>query len=94
MPQTPYAALLGITVTAIGIHKILLLKLKLSKAHGPDAIPKKIIIYIADQIALFLARLFKQSTDTGEITVDWKNANISALFKDGDTSVAVNYKPV
>ena len=76
-----------------GIHK-LLLRLKPRKAHGHDAIANKILKEIANQITSFLARLFQQSNDTGEISLDWKNANISALFKKGDKTAAVNYRPV
>ena len=57
------------TVSVYGIHK-LLFKLKPGNAHGPDAIPNKILKEIADQIPLFLARLFQQSIDTGEVPLD------------------------
>lgn len=93
MPQSPYSAMPGITVTVHGVHK-LLLRLKPGKAHGPDAIPNKILMETADQIAPCLARIFQQSIDTGEVPLDWKHANISAVFKKGDKSIAANYRPV
>ena len=70
------------------------LKLKPGRAHGPDATHNKFLKEIADQIAPFVARLFQQSTDTCVVPLDWKNANISALFKEGDRLAAVNYRTV
>ena len=92
MPHAPYAAMPGITLTVIGVHK-LLIRLKPGKAHGPDAIPNKILTETADQIAPCLTRIFQQSIDTGEVPSDWRNA-ISSVFKKGDNPVAANYRPV
>ena len=55
MPQSPYVTLPGTTVK--GVHK-LLLRLKPGKAHGPDAIPNKILMETADQITPCLTRIF------------------------------------
>ena len=41
-----------------------------------------------------LAHLFQQSTDTGEIPKRWSHANICLLYKEGDGSLACNYRPV
>ena len=36
----------------------------------------------------------QQSTDTGEIPKEWSLVNICPLFKEGDRSLACNYRPV
>ena len=40
------------------------------------------------------AHLFQQSIDTGEIPKEWSLANICPLYKNGDKSLAYNYRPV
>ena len=68
--------------------------MKPGRAHEPDATHNKVLKEIADQIAPFVARLFQQSNDTCVVPLDWKNANISALFKEGYRFAAVNYRSV
>jgi hypothetical protein len=48
----------------------------------------------ADQLAAPLQDLFQSSINTGEVPQDWKDANISAIFKKGSRSCAANYRPV
>ena len=73
---------------------ILLGKLDASKATGPDLVPTRILKEAADQIATFLTFIFNQSLSTGEVPADWKLVNITAIYKKGDKTQAVNYRPV
>jgi hypothetical protein len=73
---------------------MLLEKLDPTKAIGPDLIPTRVLKEAADQVAPFLTYIFNHSLRTGDVPQDWRQANITAIFKKGDRSKAVNYRPV
>ena len=68
--------------------------LDVNKASGPDAIPNKILINVADNIAPSLCRLFNLSLSLGEVPANWKLANIAAVFKKDDPTLPCNYRPI
>ena len=72
----------------------LLKDLKPHKASGPDAIPTRILILAADQLAHVLTAIFQSSLDVGELPTEWKDALISPIYKKGDRCSALNYRPV
>ena len=82
-----------INVTCDGVLK-LLKDLKINKATGPDAISARILKDLADEVAPVLTFIFQQSLDTGDVPSDWRQANISPIYKKGDRSVPSNYRPV
>ncbi|KAI8479324.1 hypothetical protein Bbelb_429630 [Branchiostoma belcheri] len=43
---------------------------------------------------LYISVIFTQSLDTGDVPADWRAANISPIFKKGDKTSPVNYRPV
>ncbi len=76
-----------------GIQK-LLEGLNPSKAAGPDDIPVRILKCCAAQLAPVLQVIFTQSYTTGTLPEDWLSANITAVFKNGNRSAPVNYRPI
>ena len=46
------------------------------------------------EIAPVLTLIYQRSIDTGILPLDWKQANISPIFKKGERSKASNYRPV
>jgi hypothetical protein len=80
-------------MTKTGIEKQLK-QLNPSKANGPDELPSRILKETHAEISPFLAKVFQQSYDTGQVPADWKQANISAIYKKGDRSQAVNHRQV
>jgi hypothetical protein len=72
----------------------LLKKLNHTKANGPDQIPTRILKEACNDIAPFLTNILRQSLITGEVPEDWQQANITAIYKKGDRSQAVNYRAV
>ena len=80
-------------VTTAGIEKPLK-NLNPNKAAGIDAIPPRILKENAHDLAPILAKIFQASLDTGKLPSDWKNANVSPIFKKGDKTKASNYRPV
>jgi hypothetical protein len=44
--------------------------------------------------APILKTILQCSFDTGELPKDWRDANISSIFKKGDKHLPENYRPV
>jgi hypothetical protein len=82
-----------LTIRENGVEK-LLQDINPSKAFGPDGIPNCILKECASQIAPSLTVIFQKSIDTGTLPEDWLSANISCVYKKGDTHAAENYRPV
>ena len=58
-------------------------KMKDNKSPGVDGIPPKLLKEIVDQISTPLANLFNLSLEEGIVPSEWKEANITPLFKKG-----------
>ena len=69
-------------------------KMKDSKSHGVDGIPQKLLREIVEQISTPLAKLFNLSLEEGILPSEWKEANITPLFKKGSRKKPNNYRPV
>ena len=93
MGASPYPPMAGIRVSVNWV-KTLLQKLNARKAIGPDLVPTRLLKDFADDIAPILRVIFQQSLDSGQVPEDWKKANIAAVFKTGERSIAANYRPV
>ena len=65
-----------------------------AKAPGPDNIPNQVLKTFADQIASALCSIYQKSLDTGTLPADWLEANISCVFKKGDSHQPENYRPI
>lgn len=68
--------------------------LKPNKASGPDVISHKMLQLCPDKIALPLQKIFNKSIQQCKFPTSWKLANVTALFKKGDTSLPSNYRPI
>ncbi len=89
----PFPSMPEIIVTTPGVVK-LLSNLQPKKAAGPDTIPARVLRDYAEEIAPGLTCVFQQSLDSGSLPEDWRQANISPVFKKGDRTKASNYRPV
>ena len=78
----------------VGIAKLLISNLNVKKAAGPDQIPCWVLKNAAQEIAPFLQQFFSLSLQIGDIPWDWKNANVHAIFKKEDRSLASNHRPI
>ena len=93
MPPRDYPPIDNITVVTEGIRK-LLFNLKPWKAPGPDNITPRVLQELADDIAPILTIIYQSSIDTGTLPSDWKEANVTPVFKKGERYEASNYRPV
>ena len=69
-------------------------KMKDNKSSGVDGIPPKLLKEIVEQISTPLAKSLNMSLEEGIITSEWKEANITTLFKKGSRNKPENYRPV
>ena len=69
-------------------------KMKDDKSPGVDGIPLKLLKEIVEQISTPLAKVFNLSLEEGIVPSEWKEANITPLFKKGSRNKPDNYRPV
>ena len=69
-------------------------KLKTNKSPGPDKIHPRVLHDVADSLSTPLEIIFKTSLSCKEIPEDWKQANVSSIFKKGKKTLPQNYRPV
>ena len=78
----PYPDMKNVYVSEDGVRK-LLQKGNPRKATGFDMIPGRLVNDFSEELAPILAIIYKKSIQTGKVPDDWKNANVSAVFKKG-----------
>ena len=85
-------------LTTIAIQKDALLKklkaLKISSAAGPDNIHPRILKKTQLEIAGPLKHRFQLSINEGTLPRDWKDGNITPIFKKGSRTNPVNYRHI
>ena len=69
-------------------------KMKDNKSPGVDGIPPKLLKEIVEQISTPLAKVFNLSPEEGIVPSEWKESNITPLFKKGSRNKPENYRPV
>jgi hypothetical protein len=91
--EPPSPTMPTINISRNGILKQLQ-NLKENKASGPDSIPPRVLKAAANPVSFCLERIFQASLSTGTVPQDWKQANITPVFKKGERFKASNYRPV
>ena len=74
--------------------KKILQKLKISKSPGPDGLHPRFLRELAPQLCKPLTLIFNNSLRLGKLPTDWKNGQITAIYKKGKKACAGNYRPV
>ena len=69
-------------------------KMKDNKSPGVDGIPSKLLKEIVEQISTPHAKVFNLSLEKGIVPAEYKEANITPLFKKGSRNKPENYRPV
>ena len=64
------------------------------KASPQESIPPKILKAIADMFCFPLVELFNEMIEEGIFPNNLKCADVSSLFKMGDTMCKENYRPI
>ena len=68
--------------------------LRPDSSKGPDDIEPIFLKKLAHELAFPMACLFENFFHTGFVPDSWRCANITAVFKKGDTSLVENYRPI
>lgn len=90
--ESPHPSMPEIKIHENGIFK-LLNDLNIHKATGPDGIPAQVRKELAHELTPVMSLFFQASVNQGRIPDEWKEANVVPIFKKGDKSKAVNYRP-
>ena len=93
MDGDPYPDVHHFSVGQEGVQK-LLRDLDPYKAAGPDTIPTKFLKEFASELSPALTLIFQASLQQGRVPKDWKQANVTPIFKKGDRSLPGNYRPI
>ncbi len=68
--------------------------LRTNAASRPDGLGPKVLQELQDELSPILAAIFRKSLDKGVVRQDWKEANVTPIFKKGTKSSPGNYRPV
>ena len=71
-----------------------LTSLNCDKCPGSDGLHPWVLKHCSDTLSKPLSLLYSQSFTTGSLPADWKQANVTPIFKNGIKSKAANYRPV
>ena len=82
-----------ITVDWKGVPK-LLDGLNIHKAPGPDGLNARVLKVCSNEISPRTALIFNESLSRGDVPDDWRQANVSLVFKKGEKYDAANYRLV
>ena len=82
-----------IVIKEEGVKK-LLEELNPNKAAGADEITTWVLKTTAEVITPALTVIFNSSLDSGRLPSDWLQANVSPIYKKGDRTLPLNYRPV
>ena len=68
-------------------------KMKDNKSPGFYAIPPKLLKEIVKQISIPLTKVFNLSLEEGIVPSEWKEANITPLFRKESRNKSENHRP-
>ena len=90
-PGIPSFALYSTTVEEV---EKLLMDISDSKATGEDGIPIRFLKMTKELSARILCHIINRSIIENRVPLEWKYAIITPLFKEGDRTMANNYRPI
>ena len=82
-----------ITVNEVEILKYINL-MKKSKSPGPDGVYPTHLKELKNELAKPLRAIFNRSLEDGVVPVDFKRANVTPIFKNGNRYEATNFRPI
>ena len=68
--------------------------LRIDKAPDPDNMQPRVLMEVAEQVSEMLTDIFNSSLESGQVSGDWRVANVTPLFKKGSREELGNYRPV
>lgn len=86
-------ALTDVTVTKDIVYQRLK-AIKVDKAQGNDGMHPSLLSNLAEEISTPLAIIIERTLENEDVPEDWRQANVTPIFKKGEKSKAENYRPV
>jgi len=71
-----------------------LMSIRMDKAPGADDLVPRFLAALSNEISVPLSIIYNRSLREGEVPNDWRDANVSPIFKSGSRAVPGNYRPV
>ena len=68
--------------------------LSVHKASGPDGLNARVLKECSNEISPILALIINKYLARGDVPDEWRQANVSPVFKKGEKYDAANYRPV
>ena len=65
-----------------------------NKSPGPDLIHPSVVKKLVNELVYPITIIFNKSLQEGVVPADWKNANVTAIYKKGDRTAGSNYRPI
>ena len=90
---SPFSSMGDITVDQKVVAKLLTI-LNVHKAPGLDGLNARVLKECSNEISLILALIFNESLARGDVPDEWRQANVSPVFKKDEKYDAANYRPV
>ncbi len=69
-------------------------KLEKNKSTWPDALSARLLKELKQQILKYFTDIYNLSLQQNKVPKDWKQANVTPIYKKGDKSGAFNYVPI
>ncbi len=70
------------------------LKLKISSSSGPDHFSSRFLSDFSAPLCTPLSILYTKSMESGAVPQDWRDANVTPIFKKGSKNNPSNYRPI
>lgn len=92
----PLKSSMSLSDAASSIDKVekLLSSLNPNKSCGPDECHPRLLKETASILSKPIYDLFTKSLESGFLPYQWKDANVTCIYKKGDKSLPGNYRPV
>jgi Reverse transcriptase (RNA-dependent DNA polymerase)/Endonuclease-reverse transcriptase len=71
-----------------------LAKLNVNKSAGVDDLHAKLLFELREELVRPLSKLFNVSVESAIVPQDWRDANVTPLFKKGSRDKPENYRPI
>ena len=91
--MSPFPVLKDIVFSKQGVVKLLKAQ-DPTKAVGPDQVPTVILKEYADVLSPLVTDIFTRCLESGDVPLDWLDANITGIYKKGSKVNPANYRPV
>ena len=71
-----------------------LMSLNPNKSPGSDQIHPRVLKEVSGPISVPLSQIFRKSLENGRLPEQWKEANVTPIFKKGSRKEPGNYRPI